>query len=559
MHQAGISDPPAVGQNRDVTETWSACREPDSLGAPGQRSVGVLVHQTPFMLPQLLRATARRSPDRIALRGGELALTYRQLDHCVDVLAHQLRASGLRPADRIGLCMRRGALPLVLSAALMRAQCTYVPLDVRHPRSRLSHIVTNARLRTAVCDDAGRTVAQGLGLQAAEFDVDDVVVAARAQPPTDEQGPWLADTGLAGYVMYTSGSTGVPKGVEVLQANLSALVADALPLFGYGEDEVWPLLHGHGFDVSVWEMWAGIAVGATLVAVADDVADNPESLAALLMRHHATRLHAVPSVFGQLAEVVAESRLPIRLRSVAFCGEAVNYRAIQRWTEAVDGPQPRWLNVYGITETTVYNTFKVFSAAELARADPATSLGRAYRHSPALVLDADDQPSPVGEPGEILLGGRQVARGYLDNPQLTAERFVRLPGRAGRWYRTGDLAFTDADGELRFLGRRDDQVKVRGFRVELGEIDCALRKLGWLRDAAVLVQQSRRGEPLFTACVVLNSPGTDTGRSLLGRVRQELTADLPEHMLPNRVAVMDRLPLNSNGKTDRRALAAELG
>ncbi len=514
--------------------------------------------KTPFVLPQLLRATAQRSPDRIALRSAELALTYRQLDRCVDVLASRLHADGLQPRDRVGLCMQRGVLPLVLSAALMRAQCTYVPLDVRHPPARLSHIVANARLRTAVCDEAGRTAAHGLGLEAATFDVDDVLAASRSQRPAEASGPWVADTELAGYVMYTSGSTGVPKGVEVLQANLSALISDALPLFGYGENEVWPLLHGHSFDVSVWEMWAGIAVGATLIAVPDDVAGNPESLAALLMLHRATRLHIVPSVFGQLADVVAESDLPIRPRSVIFCGEAVNYRAIQRWTEAVAGPPPRWLNVYGITETTVYNTFKEFSAAEVADADPATSIGRAYQSSPALVLDAGNRTLPVGEPGEILLGGRQVAQGYLDNPALTAERFVRLEDRPGRWYRTGDLGFTGADGDLRYLGRRDDQVKVRGFRVELGEIDCALRKLNWLRDAAVLVQQSRRGEPMFTACVVLSNPTADAGASLLAQVRRELSADLPEHMLPNRVVVLDRLPLNPNGKTDRRALAAQL-
>ncbi|QNP66632.1 amino acid adenylation domain-containing protein [Streptomyces genisteinicus] len=522
---------------------------------------------SPRTLGDVLRHSARRFAERPALRAGPLLLTYAGLDRCTDALAARIRAAGVRPGERVGLCVARGPLALVASAALMRAGCSYVPLDAAHPSQRLRHIVGNAGLKAVVRDESGRAAPEIAELTALHVDGDDLTPGPVTGPLAgsgtgDDAGP---DPHSAAYVMYTSGSTGVPKGVEVTHANVLAMLADALPLFGFTDHEVWPLQHAHGFDVSVWEMWAAVAVGATLVAVPPDAQQNPESLAELLLRHSATRLHIVPSVFQHLTEVLEEEAARLPLRNVTFCGEALNYRAIRTWSRSQPGPQPAWCNVYGITETTVYNTFKRLTAEEVVRADPATPIGTAYDHSPAVVLDADLRPLPPGRTGEILIGGRQVARGYVGMPGLTAERFVTLPGRPGRWYRTGDLGHTDGAGQLHYVGRRDDQVKIRGFRIELGEIDHALRAVPWIGDAAAVVQHTARGEPVLAACVVpghtaegeAGAGGRPAG-GLLDRLRKELAAALPEHMLPGRVVCLDRLPLNANGKTDRRALAEDL-
>ena len=513
---------------------------------------GHATERVPGSLPAVLRSTATRHGDRVALTAAGFDLTYRELHTAVCRLAADF-AAALRPGELVGLAVEPGPLPLILSAALMRAGCGYVPLDLRHPAERLQHIISGAGLRTALCDEAGDAVLRRLPVSTVVVDIDDARYAAGSGPPATQPAEPTGDA--VAYAMFTSGSSGLPKGVAITQANVTALLADALPLFGYGHNEVWPLVHGYGFDVSVWEMWAGIATGARLVALDSATVASPPALAEALARYQPTRLHIVPSVFRHLADAVVAQGLAVHPRSVVFCGEAVNYRAIQTWTDGVPGPVPRWVNVYGITETTVYNTFHELTAEEIEHAPgAATPIGRAYPRSPAVVLDDEYRPVPDGETGEIFLGGVQVSPGYLNNPELTAQRFGTISGRAGRRYRTGDLGRMSADGVLHYLGRADDQVKVRGLRIELGEIDCALRRIPWVRDAAAIVEHSTRGDAMITACVV---PVDDTSAecATLGDLRAALARMVPDYMLPGTMTVVDRLPQNANGKTDRRALA----
>lgn len=214
------------------------------------------------------------------------------------------------------------------------------------------------------------------------------------------------------------------------------------------------------------------------------------------------------------------------------------------------------MNVYGVTETAVYNTHKVLTEDDILGHGATTPIGSAYQTSPALVVGDDLTPLPAGQSGEILIGGRQVARGYYGDPERTAQRFVSLPDRPGRWYRTGDLGSADDRGLLHHAGRMDDQVKVRGFRIELGEIDHAVLKLAWIRESATVVQSSRLGEPMLTEFVVTTSDQRGTQRDVTAEVQAHLRLLLPEYMVPTRVVCLDRIPLNSNGKIDRRALSS---
>lgn len=504
-------------------------------------------------LPALLARAARRNADKPAIVGDDVTLSYRELYECVESVAARLHAAGITAGMRVGLALERGPLSPVSSAALLRLGCAYVPLQIDQPTTRLRHIVEDAGLEWVLCDEAGARVAADLGLAPAMVGPDDLDAANRTAPVPDLAEPGPADPA---YVIYTSGSTGRPKGVEVIHGNVLALLDDAMPLFSFGADDVCPMVHGDGFDPSVWEAWASIACGATLISVPQRVLVDPGQLLELLVRHRATRLHAVPSIFRQLAEVIVDSGLKVPLRYVALGGEQINYSAIESWMRSQTRPYPVWLNVYGTTETTVYNTLARLSEADIRDAPMPTPIGTAFAHSPVVVLDEELRPAAPGQTGEVFIGGAQVSRGYVGDSNLTAARFLSVPGRPGRWYRTGDLAFAQPDGSLRYIGRIDDQVKIRGYRIELGEIEHALRGLAWISDGAAVVHENSRGEAVLVVLVIPVNPADGADRAALAkRLRRDLAATLPAHMLPNRVFCVEQLPLNSNGKMDRRVLA----
>jgi amino acid adenylation domain-containing protein len=503
-------------------------------------------------LPGLLLDAAVRYGDRTGLAVDEGPLTYHQLAERVNVLAARLRSAGVVPGERVGLCVSRGPLSLLGSAALMRLRCAYVPLQMGQGQERTRHIVRNAGLGWVICDEAGRAELAPFSLRTVSVSPVDLL-SADSGPSAVLPDPRPDDPA---YIIHTSGSTGVPKGVEISHRNVLALLSDALPRFSFGPDEVWPMMHGDGFDVSVWERWAAVACGATLIPVPEQAIRDPALLADLLVRWQATRLHIVPSIFRQLAEVAAETGMQIPLRNVTFAGEAISYPSIVSWMNSQTGPRPQWFNAYGITETTIYNTLKELAPHDISAANSATPIGAAFRNSPVILLDDALRESPPGETGEIFIGGAQVASGYLNDPAMTAARFLSLPGRDGRWYRTGDLAFKNELGELFYVGRTDDQVKIRGNRIELGEVDHALRSLPWVRDGATIVHQNSRGEPVLVALLVLRDAAADNDRAALRKLWIELSEKLPPAMLPNRVVCVDQLPLNGSGKADRRAMAA---
>ncbi|NJP88023.1 amino acid adenylation domain-containing protein [Nonomuraea sp. FMUSA5-5] len=479
------------------------------------------------LVPDLVAGRAAERPDATALVCGAVRLTYRELLERADELAARLRAAGVGPEVPVGLCLARGVEMVVAALAVLRAGGAYVPLDPGHPETRLRFMVEDAGVRLLIADgpkDLGVPVAAGGPIPSIG-----PVLDARPAP---------ANTA---YVLYTSGSTGRPKGVAVEHRallNLATAVRARFPVTG--EDRVLQYV-SFGFDVAVSDLFFAFVAGAELHVAAEDERLG-EDLYARLRDSRITYAFLPPSAAMSLP--CPPDALP-DLRTLAIGGEACPPELVQRWAT----PRRRVVDAYGPSENTVYST-----TADLARGRPVV-IGRPVPNTRAYVLDERLRPVPVGVTGEIYVAGASLARGYANRPGLTAERFVADPfGPPGeRMYRTGDLGRYDADGVLSYLGRVDTQVKLRGFRVELGEIETVLAAHPGVAVAAAAV----RGDRLAVYAVPAQVPGGEAagGRvPTVAEVRAWLGARLPGYMVPDAVVFVPELPVSTSGKLDRGRL-----
>ncbi|MGW6993497.1 amino acid adenylation domain-containing protein, partial [Streptomyces sp. NPDC054946] len=363
------------------------------------------------------------------------------------------------------------------------------------------------------------------------------------------------------YVIYTSGSTGRPKGVVVTHANVVRLFAATGHWFEFGATDVWSWFHSFAFDFSVWELWGALLHGGRLVVVPFEVSRSPQDFLRLLVRERVTVLNQTPSAFYQLMQ--AEAQEPqlgqeLALRTVVFGGEALDPARLREWYARHRQDAPQLVNMYGITETTVHVTHAPLGAAAAAEGAPSV-IGRGIPDLRLYVLDRWLQPVPVGVPGELYVAGAGLARGYLSRSALSAERFVASPyaGPGERMYRTGDVVRWAAGGELEFVGRADDQVKVRGFRIETGEVEAVLAACPQVAQAAVVVREDTPGDMRLVAYVVpADEADVRVGDGVAATARRFAAERLPGYMVPAAVVVLDVLPLTVNGKLDRKALPA---
>ena len=516
------------------------------------------VEAPPACLHELFAAQARRTPEAVAVVCGEERLSYRELAARARLLAGRLAAAGVGPEARVALLLERSAALVVAVLGVLEAGAAYLPLDPALPPQRLALLLADAGARVAVTSPELRQLlpeapALRLCLLAPDGTAADAAPEPKAPPaaaPARVQAQNLA------YVIYTSGSTGAPKGVLVTHANVVRLVSATASLFDFGAADVWSLLHSYAFDFSVWELWGALLHGGRLVVVPLDIARRPAALAALLLREGVTVLNQTPSAFQLLAPELAGAaprRLP---RWIIFGGEALAPASLCSWFEHCGQDGPRLVNMYGITETTVHVTWRPLGPADCRRAgDTASVLGRALPDLELYLLDRGLEPVPIGVAGEIAVGGAGLARGYLARPELTAERFVPDPwsGRPGaRLYRSGDLGRYLADSDLAYLGRLDQQVKVRGFRVEPGEIEAALGRCAGVRQAAVVATEAAPGDRRLVAYVA-PEPGAALS---VAELRGALRAELPDYMVPAGPVILAALPLTAHGKIDRAALPA---
>ncbi|HSK77696.1 MAG TPA: amino acid adenylation domain-containing protein [Thermoanaerobaculia bacterium] len=502
----------------------------------------------------LFEKRATQAPGAVAVTMGEERLTYAELDRRANRLAHQLRAQGVGPEQPVALCIERSPEMVIGILGILKAGGGYVPLDPSYPAERLQWILEDSRAPVLVTKS---NLLESLPASDARVICLDQLPEGGLETSL-EAGSFPES--LA-YVIYTSGSTGRPKGVPIRHANVVRLFTATDEWYGFGPEDVWTLFHSFAFDFSVWELWGALLYGGRLVVVPYLVSRSPEAFYAEIVREKVTVLSQTPSAFRQLvaAEEAARSRGDVEgehaLRYVVFGGEALELGALRPWFARHGYDRPTLVNMYGITETTVHVTYRPITPADL-EAEVGSRIGRPIPDLSVHLLDFDLNLVPVGIPGEMHVGGAGLSSGYLNRPDLTADRFIpdpfsKVPG--SRLYRSGDLARVRPGGDLEYLGRRDHQVKVRGFRIELGEIEAALTRHPAVREAIVLARNDGAdGETRLVAYLVAPPEEAPSPQDL----RQLLKGSLPEYMVPGAFLVMEALPLTSHGKVDRKALPA---
>jgi amino acid adenylation domain-containing protein len=480
----------------------------------------------------LFEAQVAARPDAPAVLCGADTISYAELNRRANQLAHRLREIA-PPGARIGVCVERSIdMPLALLATL-KAGCAYVPLDPSHPRARLERIFADSGM--AVLVTSGDTPFATGSLPV--VDLSREAQLPLAQP--ESALPGVAPETLA-YVIYTSGSTGVPKGVEVTHRSVVNLLWSMAHEPGLAAADVFVAVTTVSFDIAALELFLPLVVGAKLVVAPADTCRDGFALAALLASSKATCMQATPATWRMLLE--AAFRAPAGFRML--CGGEALPNDLAEALLASDGEL--W-NMYGPTETTIWSSCK-----RIVRADEPITIGLPIANTTFYVLDRGDQVVAQGQVGELHIGGDGVARGYVNLPELTAEKFIANPFGAGRLYRTGDMARVLANGEVSILGRADQQVKLRGFRIELGEIETAILGTGLVARSAIALRDDAAGNQQLVGYVVEHSGSPVSFEAL----RAKLARELPDYMLPAAWVKLSELPLTPNAKLDRAALPA---
>jgi amino acid adenylation domain-containing protein len=485
-------------------------------------------------IQELFEAQAARTPNATAVVLEKEPLTYRELDCRANQLAHYLQALGVAPETLVGIYVERSLEMVVGILGILKAGGAYVPLDTANPSERLAFMLEDTQAAVLLTQQGLLDALPAQAPKTVCLDADwEVIAQHSAEKPIR---PVKADN-LA-YVIYTSGSTGKPKGVMVAQAGVGNVIKEQIRTFGVGLGSHILQFSSPSYDASLFEIIMAFGSGATLYLPNRDILLSGEALVRFLRDENVTVVTLTPTV---LAAMPYEQLPSLQVLTVA--GEACPAELVAQWASG-----RQFFNLYGPTEATIWTT-----GMECVDGTQKPPIGRPIPNTQVYILDHHLQPVPVGVPGELHIGGVGLARGYLNQPALTAEKFIPnpfSPEQGARLYRTGDLARYLPDGNIEFLGRVDHQVKVRGLRIEFGEIEAVVGQFPGIRDTAVVVKEDVTREKRLVTYLVVNQESKPSIREL----RSFLTSKLPEFMVPSVFVELDELPLTPNGKVDRRVL-----
>jgi amino acid adenylation domain-containing protein len=518
------------------------------------------------LLQDCVTRSAERSPDSIAVASSEEELTYSQLDRVTNQLGRLLRDAGCKRGDRVAFLVPKSGTAIACILGILKADCLHVPLDTLSPASRLAKIIRSCNPR---CLLAAGPVEHLLEKLAQQGTISDILVGwlgsgssrseslrprfsfadVRSYPSghLDHQN----ESEDPAYILFTSGSTGVPKGVVITHSNVLHFVEWANRYFGISDSD---RLSGHSplhFDLSEFDLFGAFAAGAQLHLIPSGASLLPNELLNLIRRSELTQWFSVPSVLHYVTKLDTLNfhDLPA-LKRVLWCGETLATSALIYWMHRL--PHVRFTNLYGPTEATIASSY--YTVPECPKDERANiPIGTACAGEELLILDRDLNPVPSGETGDLYISGVGLSPGYWQDPEKTASVFLPKPhtaDRSDRIYRTGDLARLGDDGLVYFLGRADTQIKSRGYRIELGEIESALSTIPFLRESAVVAIPTDGFEGMTICCAYV---AADTAVAAAG-LRRELAQLVPAYMLPSRWLALEQLPRNGNGKVDRPKL-----
>jgi amino acid adenylation domain-containing protein len=501
------------------------------------------VYPRDLTLQQLFEAQVERTPKRVAVEFEGKQLTYGELNQRANQLAHHLRTLAVGPTTLVGICSERSLEMVVGLLGILKAGAAYVPLDPAYPKERLAFMVEDGQLRVLLTggDVTARLPEHAAGIVSLDSDAQEISRQSQANLAGEATATDLA------YVIYTSGSTGKPKGVQIPHRAVVNFLTSMRQGPGLTDRDVLLSVTTLSFDIAALEIFLPLTVGARLVLASREVASDGRRLAEQLSKCGATTMQATPATWRLLLESGWAGSAQLKI----FCGGEALDRDLAN--QLLKKGAALW-NLYGPTETTIWSA----SHRVECESSGAVPIGRPIANTQIYLLDRNLQPVPVGVPGELHIGGDGLACGYLNRPELTAEKFIPDPFSEDRtaWvYKTGDLARYLPDGVIECLGRNDYQVKIRGFRIELGEIEAVLGRHSAVRKAVVVAREDMPGEKRLVAYIVPKDIGALKSETpLIDGLRNFLREKLPPHMVPPFIVFLEKLPLTPNGKIDRRAL-----
>lgn len=478
-------------------------------------------------------------PDAIAVVDNDNFMTYQTLNENANRLAHHLISEGLKPGALVGLCVDRSSAIVVGILAILKAGAGYVPIDMQGPQERSMYIRNNSKVGFIVTD------VKDLYFES----INVTYINDERMVEKSKQNPGLYVTGdNTAYVIYTSGTTGKPNGVIVSHRNLARLFDATDSTFNFGRHDVWTLFHSYAFDFSVWEMWGALIYGGKLIVVPYWVSRSPKEFYDILVEHDVTVLNQTPTAFKQLMPVDKIYSSALSLRYVIFGGEALNPVDLKAWASRHLKNNVALFNMYGITETTVHVSCYRLSEQDFEHSK--SIIGQQISDLSLYILNDNLEPVAFGETGQMYIGGPGVTAGYLNNKTLTDERFIEhsLAGSVGKLYKTGDLARRIENQNIEFIGRVDEQVSLRGFRIEMGEVETELSKIPGVIAAISMVELFDSGDQLVAYIIA-------DGKLSNREIRKSLSYRLPAYMIPSFIYRVAEIPLNINGKVDKPRLA----